>query len=453
MAASPFRANHNGASENHMNSDSSSAALLQPFHTQRPGSTALALASLDQPLKQIVPGIWQSDGMTNCYLITTSVGDVLVSTGLVVEGQMQREKFNRVSTAPVKVVILTQAHLDIVGGLGAFKQPDTDVIAHVNTHACQEDDARIRGFRDRRNPRFFSIATDKMSEADEAAIKRGLAGVIVKAEPTRTVSDRYLFTLGDEHFEVLALPGGETLDSLALWMSDRRIVFTGNVLGPLFPHMPNLHTIRGDRPRPVLPYLQTYQRILDLEPEILVTGHFEPIRGAQLIRRELTRLRDAVRYVHDETVRGMNEGKDLDALMREIKLPPELEVGEGYGTVAWAVQAIWYGYGGWFLYRSTTELYPTPVRDVYADVASLAGSDALAAAAGQKLQAGKPLEAIHLAEIALSGQPDDTAALRVYLVAHEQLLAQAPAGNRWYVYWLGGEIETTRRKLQALSQV
>ena len=66
-------------------------------------------------------------------------------------------------------------------------------------------------------PRFFSIATDKMSEADEAAIKRGLAGVIVKAEPTRTVSDRYLFRLGDEHFEVLALPGGETLDSLALF--------------------------------------------------------------------------------------------------------------------------------------------------------------------------------------------------------------------------------------------
>ena len=41
--------------------------------------------------------------------------------------------------------------------------------------------------------------------------------------------------------------------------------------------------------------------------------------------------------------------------------------------------------------------------------------------------------------------------MRVYLAAHEQLLAQAPAGNRWHVYWLGGEIETTRRKLQALA--
>jgi glyoxylase-like metal-dependent hydrolase (beta-lactamase superfamily II) len=435
-----------------MNSNPSGSTPPRPFHTQRPGSTALALASLDQPLKNIAPRIWQSDGMTNCYLITTSEGDVVVSTGLVIEGRMQREKFDRVSRGPVKVIILTQAHLDIVGGLGAFKQPDTDVIAHANTHACQADDARIRGFRDRRNPRFFSIATDKMSAADEAAIKRGLAGVIVKAEPTRTVSDRYEFTLGGERFEVLALPGGETLDSLALWMPDQRIVFTGNALGPLFPHIPNLHTIRGDRPRPVLPYIETYQRILDLEPEMLVTGHFEPIRGAKLIRRELTRLRDAVRYVHDETVKGMNAGKDLHALMQEIELPPDLEVGEGYGTVAWAVQAIWYGYGGWFLYQSTTELYPTPIRGVYADLASLAGADALAAAAGQKLQGDKPLEAIHLAEIALTGAPENAAALRVYLAAHEQLLAQAPAGNRWHVYWLGGEIETTRRKLQALAE-
>jgi glyoxylase-like metal-dependent hydrolase (beta-lactamase superfamily II) len=390
--------------------------------------------------------------MTNCYLITTAQGDVLVSTGLVIEGQLQREKFNRVSTAPVKAILLTQAHLDIVGGLGAFKQPDTEVIAHINTHACQADDARIRGFRDHRNPRFFSIATDKMSAADAAAIKRGLADVIIKAEPTRTVADRHAFTLGDERFEVLALPGGETLDSLALWMPQRRIVFTGNALGPLFPHMPNLHTIRGDRPRPVLPYIETYQRILDLEPEMLVTGHFDPIRGAQLIRRELTRLRDAVQYVHDETVKGMNAGKDLYALMREIKLPPELEVGEAYGTVVWAVQAIWYGYGGWFLYQSTTELYPTPVSDIYADLASLAGADALAAAAGQKLQDGKPLEAIHLVQIALTGAPGNAAALRVYLAAHEQLLAQAPACNRWYVYWLGGEIEITQRKLQALTQ-
>jgi alkyl sulfatase BDS1-like metallo-beta-lactamase superfamily hydrolase len=236
---------------------------------------------------------------------------------------------------------------------------------------------------------------------------------------------------------------------LAVWLPDQRIVFTGNAFGPLFPHMPNLHALRGDRPRAVGPYIETYERVLALAPEMLVTGHFDPIRGATLIREELTRLRDAVQYVHDETVKGMNEGKDPYKLMRDIRLPPNLKVGEDYGTVPWTVQTIWYGYGGWFLYQSTTELYPVPVREVYADLAKIAGPDALAAAAQAKLDEGKPLEAIHFAEIALAGAPAHRAALHTYLAAHERLLAESSPRNRWFLYWLRGEIEATQRKLDA----
>ena len=97
--------------------------------------------------------------------------------------------------------------------------------------------------------------------------------------------------------------------------------------------------------------------MLDLEPEVLLTGHFEPVRGKALIRSELERLRAAALYVHDETVKGMNEGKDVRTLMRELALPDDIEVGQGYGKVAWNVRAIWESYAGWFHYRSTTELY------------------------------------------------------------------------------------------------
>jgi alkyl sulfatase BDS1-like metallo-beta-lactamase superfamily hydrolase len=204
--------------------------------------------------------------------------------------------------------------------------------------------------------------------------------------------------------------------------------------------MPNLHTIRGDRPRPVLPYLATYQRILDLKPEILITGHFNPIRGADFIAEEITRLRDAVQYVHDETVRGMNAGATLDQLKRDIRLPETLEVGEDYGTVIWAVEAIWHGYAGWFHYRSTTELYGVPAHLAYPEIAALAGPEALGKRAQALAAEGKPLEAIHLAEIALAGDPAAPAALDAYITAHEALLAAAPVRNRWYQYWIKGEI-------------
>ena len=94
--------------------------------------------------------------------------------------------------------------------------------------------------------------------------------------------------------------------------------------------------------------------MIDLEPEILCTGHFDPIEGRDTIRTELTRVRDAVQYVNDATVAGMNEGKDVFTLMRDIRLPDELAVGEGYGKVSWGVRSIWEGYAG---------LVPRPLDD------------------------------------------------------------------------------------------
>ena len=81
----------------------------------------------------------------------------------------------------------------------------------------------------------------------------------------------------------------------------------------------------------------------------------------------------AVRYVHDAVVAAMNGGQDVWTAMREIRLPPELEQGEGYGTVAWSVRAIWEMYAGWFHHHSTTELYAVPAGRVHAELVALAG--------------------------------------------------------------------------------
>jgi alkyl sulfatase BDS1-like metallo-beta-lactamase superfamily hydrolase len=422
-----------------------------PLFQRRGGSTDLAMASMETPLFQINDFVFLSPGTTNSYLVTTATGDVVISTGLAVEGIIHRTKFHRVSRAPVRKIILTQAHLDIVGGTNAFRERSSSIIAHENSRACQADDARLKAFRERRNPRFFPSEMTALSDADRRAMAEGAASVFSEVEADIRVSDVYRFAVGGIDFEVIALPGGETTDSLAVWLPQHRILFTGNAMGPLFPHMPNLHTIRGDRPRAVLPYIATYQRLLDFDTEILVTGHFNPIRGRDFIREELTRLRDAVQYVHDETVGGMNEGRPLEQLKREIHLPPHLVVGQDYGTVIWAVEAIWHGYAGWFHYRSTTELYDTPVHQLYAEIADMAGADALAARARQFVAEKRPLEAIHLAEMVLARDPDHLAALRAYSLAHEALLAAAPARNRWYQYWLNGEIAQTRARIGAAA--
>ena len=153
------------------------------------------------------------------------------------------------------------------------------------------------------------------------------------------------------------------------------------------------------------------------------------------MRANCERVRDAVQYVHDATVAGMNAGTDVRTLMRDIALPPELEVGEGYGKVSWDVRAIWENYAGWFHHQSTTELYDVPASSVHGDILDAAGgADGLVERASARLAGGEPLPAIHLAEIVLTVEPDHAGALAVMVEAHTRLLERSE--NFWETAWL-----------------
>ncbi len=68
----------------------------------------------------------------------------------------------------------------------------------------------------------------------------------------------------------------------------------------------------------------------------------------------------------------MNEGKDVFTLMREIKLPPELDVGEAYGKVSWSVRGIYEGYVGWFD-RNPASMYSEPPTAAEPELVRMAG--------------------------------------------------------------------------------
>ena len=180
--------------------------------------------------------------------------------------------------------------------------------------------------------------------------------------------DRYEFTLGDTKFEVMSTPG-ETPDHLTVWIPKYRAAFVGD---NYYESFPNMYTLRGTKPRWALDYIASLDKVLALKPELLLPSHGEPVRGNAEITRRLTQYRDAIAYVHDAVVRGMNEGKDVFALMHEIKLPPELVVGEGYGNLIWSIRGIYEGYAGFFDLRPAT-MYDVPMSAVFPDLAKLAG--------------------------------------------------------------------------------
>jgi alkyl sulfatase BDS1-like metallo-beta-lactamase superfamily hydrolase len=416
--------------------------MPEPLYRSRPGGFDIQPAS--QPARALNDFIYLSEGLSNSYLVVTREGRVVVNTGMGFEAPVHRRNFDAIDRGPLRYVLLTQGHVDHVGGVDLFLEPATEVVAQAGNAAQQADDARIARFRAQRSAFAFGDAIARSARY----IRENLGGRVPAQSvpvPTITFEDSYAFELGGLRFELLATPGGETTDSMVVWLPDRRICFAGNLFSALFGHFPNLVTIRGDRYRDALRFAASLERVRDLEPELLLTGHHDRIGGSALIRAELERLRGAVLHVHDETVRGMNEGKDVHTLMREVRLPPELEVGEGYGKVSWSVRAIWENYAGWFHHRSTTELYAVPASSVHADLVALAGGpDAVAGRARARLAAGDAVEAIHLAEVALAADPDHAGALDASIAAHEQL--EKESANFWLSSWLRRQLVLLRAR-------
>jgi alkyl sulfatase BDS1-like metallo-beta-lactamase superfamily hydrolase len=266
--------------------------------------------------------------------------------------------------------------------------------------------------------------------------------------PDIVVDRRYEFEQGGRRFELISTPGGEALDSLVVWMPKERVVFTGNLFGPVFLAIPNLVTMRGDKPRLVQRYLSSLDTVRKLGAEVLITGHGEPIRGADTIKAALDKMYTAVSYVNDAVIAGMNAGKDVHTLMREIQLPEALKIGEFHGKVSWAVRSIWEEYSGWFHYDSTTSLYGVPRSSVNTDLVELAGgARTLAERAKKRLEEGRPLEALHLLDIALGAQPRDADALTVKKEALQALLQQSGGTNLSEVMWLKSEIAAAEAAL------
>ncbi len=401
------------------------------IHRERPGADAIA-ATRGDPAVDVGDGIWMSPGLSNTYVIPTAEGRIVVNTGMGFEGPLHRLAFDAVDDSPVHSIILTQGHFDHVGGVDCFLEVGTEVIAQANSATWRADNERLEAFRSR-NAAFAWIEAilAAMAYADSLGVG---ATAQSRPEPTATFDDRMEVSIGGRELVLLSVPGGETTDALVIWLPDSRTALTGNLFGALFGHVPNLVTMRGDRYRDALAYVDSLDLVLQLGAERLLTGHFDPIIGIDRIAEEVTAMRDAMQWVHDETVKGMNAGTDVHTLMREVRVPEDVDLGEGYGKTSWNVRAVWETYAGWFHHRSTTELYAVPQSAIATDVVNLAGADALAEAAQNRLAADEPVAALHLTDLVLSADPDHGLAREVAAAASRALLADS--GNFWERAWL-----------------
>jgi alkyl sulfatase BDS1-like metallo-beta-lactamase superfamily hydrolase len=262
-----------------------------------------------------------------------------------------------------------------------------------------------------------------------------------QAEPVPDITFDQLLELDVDGLRLeLHAAVGETIDSAIVWLPERRTALISNLFGPLFPHFPNLNTLRGDRYRFVEPYLESVRTVRALRPEVLITGRYDPIVGEDLIDASLARLYGAVDYVHQRALEGFNAGVDVSTLMEQIELPPNLLVGQGYGKVSWAVRTLWESYVGWFRLQSSTELYPDSTDRALAELTEAAGTDAVLDRAEAALARGEAPLAIRLGETVVAAEPGSARGVAVVCAAHRFLLEHGGDISFWENGWLRDQL-------------
>lgn len=421
------------------------AIMRDPIYKTRPVGPSPARIEAER----INDFIILSEGYSNSYLIETDEDNIQINAGLGMEAAIHAQSYAPFTDKWVRYLIVTQGHPDHVGGVAYARaqNPGLELIATSGNQEHQSYERRLLPFRaDRSGFAFRQRNIDYFQWANENSPE----GAAQQDFPVPDISfdDTYDLEYGGVHLQLFAVPGAETNDSLIIWLPEHRICFTGNLFGCPFGHFPNLITIRGDRYRDALTVAAAAEKVRALEPEMILYGHHGPIVGEARIQEELIAYRDAIHHVHDATVEGMNAGEDVHTLMRQIEIPPEMEVGQGYGCVPWSVRAIWEAYAGWFHHESTTELYGVPQKAVHSDLIDLAGGpDALAERARERFTNGDRLEALHLLDVVLSQHPEHPQALAVSIDVHRALLAEAD--NFWLENWLRHQIEEMEKKTSA----
>lgn len=160
--------------------------------------------------------------------------------------------------------------------------------------------------------------------------------------------DRYRLRISGVMVELVAAPG-ETQDQLYVWLPERKVLITGGNFYQAFPG--DLDGI-GDQTADFEQWARSLDRMRAEKAEVLIAGHLRPLFGAAAIDRALADYAAALRFVLDETLRGIDAGLTPGELAAAIRLPPNLAsspvLAQSHGTLDWAVRSVYARHMGWF---------------------------------------------------------------------------------------------------------
>ncbi|TFG74923.1 MAG: MBL fold metallo-hydrolase, partial [Chrysiogenales bacterium] len=405
----------------------SSPAWMKKIKIEEPLHQWLFATYLDY--LQIAPAIYRVEGSCNSYLIAGQQGCVLIDPAGASDAPEFFEKI--LEKFPLKAILLTHAHQDHSDDIEKWKT-DTGikVVAQRQYKEYFQYQAEMADFFARRN----AIWSGKPLAAEPPAPK------VSRGEPTVFFADEHHFELGGLNF-IMRHTAGETPDHTTIWIPELSAVFVGD---NYYEYFINNSTFRGTMIRPVLGYIRALDTALSFDPAYFLMGHGSPLVSRKAIKTKAGALRDALRTIYNETIKGINAGKDVYTLMREIKLPENAALRQYFGKVEWTVRGIWQEYVGWFDENPAT-MYDLPFSSVFADLNKLAGEDKIIKKAEEYFNKKEYVKVLHLTDVILHFDPNHKSANEIRIKALKSL--QAGSGNFIEGIWLKHGIRSAEDRI------
>lgn len=352
--------------------------------------------------------------LANVVVVQTDDGVVVIDTAICPQRARDvREAMDEHITGPVRAIVYTHSHIDQTGGAVVWVEPETEIWAteafvpyFFQQYMVMQPTELRRGIR-----QFGLQLPDHLRAPAAVGLSPDLETITAIPDvrmPTRTFRDQDSVTVGGVEFQLYESPG-ETHDHLCVWLPQQRVLLAG---GNVLHGFPSLYCVRGNVPRSASDWVASLDRMRSFRAEHLISAHGTPISGREEVARTLRDYRDAIQWVHDETIRGINAGVPVDLLAERIRLPRHLAenplLAETEGEVAWAVRAIAAGRVGWFDERPEA-LYPVAVNEAARrEIDMMGGADVVLAAAASAREEGNNRWSLHLlAKLRDSGLLDE----------------------------------------------
>lgn len=356
-----------------------------------------------------------------------------------------------VGDKPVVAVVYSHSHADHFGGVrGVISDEDVRlgkvrVIAPEGFLAHAVSENIIAGNAMSRRARYQfgllegSSATGELTSGLGPALSRGAITLIAPTDIIKTTGTT--MTIDGVTMEFQITPGTEAPAEMNAYFPQFRSVFMAENANAT---LHNILTLRGALVRNTkawADYLTESIRLYADKSDTMFAAHGIPRFGQAEITDFLKKHRDAYKFLHDQSVRMMNQGLTGIEIAEAFTLPKALAdqwFDRGYyGSYSHNAKAVYQFYMGWYD-GNPASLHPHPPETTAPRyVEAMGGASSVITRAKTAYEAGDYRWASELLNKVVFAAPENTEAKSLLADTYEQLAYQAESGVWRNVYLTG----------------